>query len=152
MASIDELYQAIIIDHSRRPRNFGEMGNATHSACGNNPLCGDETRVHLMIAGGQVVDAGFSGQGCAISVASASMLTDAIMKRTPDQVRTLAAHVLAALSGDTVVLDFQQDGDLASLAGVRKFPARIKCATLPWRALLAALDGTQSVSTESGES
>lgn len=153
MTSLDELYQEIILDHNRRPRNFGPLTKASHSARGENPLCGDEADVHLRIAGDHILEAGFSGQGCAISLASASMMTEAIRGKTLAETRMLATRVLAALRGQGIGMDLQKDGELASLAGVRKFPARVKCATLPWQALLAALDGGgKSVSTESRDS
>ncbi len=150
MASAEELYQEIILEHNRQPRNFGKLDDASHAAHGKNPLCGDETMIQLRITDGRIVDARFSGQGCAISLASASMLTEAVTGMTHDNARSLASRMLMALRDDSVQLDLSSDGELASLSGVRKFPARIRCAVLPWQALIAALDGEQTASSEEG--
>lgn len=148
MANMEDLYQDIILEHNKRPRNFGPLNGATHRADGHNPLCGDDLKVFLRLENGRIQAIHFQGQGCAISKASASMMTEAIAGRTVDQARAIALKVLQAFKphGEELVLD--RDGELAALLGVRKFPARIKCATLAWHALLCALEGGQSVSTE----
>lgn len=149
MPSVEELYQEIILEHNKHPRNFGVLMDATHSASGNNPLCGDEILVQVKIGNGRITGLKFTGQGCAISRASASMMTEALSGKPVDQAQATLARILDALNGRGDELTMEKDGDLVSIAGVRKFPARIKCATLAWHALGAALEGTDSVSTES---
>jgi nitrogen fixation protein NifU and related proteins len=146
-----ELYQEVILDHSRKPRNFGEPKGANRRAQGTNPLCGDRATVFLSLDGNVVKDAGFIGSGCSISTASASMMTDAIKGKTKDEVealfdrfRELITKDPGGRSGNGVEL-----GKLAVFSGVGEFPARVKCATLAWHALHAALKGEeQPVSTE----
>ncbi len=145
--ALRELYQEVILDHSRRPRNFGPCASANRTARGNNPLCGDRMTIHLNIANGVVDDVSFEGNGCAISMASASLMTEMIKGRTADQVRTLFDRFRRLVTdGDA------DEGELDKLtvfAGVREFPVRVKCATLAWHTLAAALDGkTGDVSTE----
>ena len=133
------LYEERIVDHARNPRGFGPLAGANRHAEGANPLCGDELIVHLRIEG-DTVRAGFEGQGCAICLASASMMTEAV--REVGQARELSKRV-EALALDGL-------GDLSALGGVAKYPSRVKCALLAWRALIAALDGAPgAVSTES---
>jgi len=148
MPSIEDLYQEIILDHNKRPRNFGPLRGATHQADGHNPLCGDEIKVSLVMAGDRIEQVHFQGQGCAISKASASMMTEAVSGKRVTEARTIADRVIAALKPHGEELVLERDGDLAALLGVRKFPARIKCATLGWHALVCALDRQPSVSTE----
>jgi nitrogen fixation NifU-like protein len=148
---MEDLYQEIILDHNKRPRNFGPLPGATHKADGHNPLCGDELMVSLKVSGGRVEQVSFQGQGCAISKASASIMTEAVVGKRPDEVRSLARSVVEGISGPEKGSSFEEAGDLAALSGVRKFPARAKCATLAWHALLCALDGGDSVSTESSD-
>lgn len=150
MASIEDLYQEIILEHNKRPRNYGPLAGATHQADGRNPLCGDELKVSLKVESGRIAAIHFLGQGCAISKASASMMTEAVSGRSIEEARGITAKVLGAFKPDGKELVLEQDGELAALLGVRKFPARIKCATLAWHALLAALEGASAVSTESG--
>ena len=149
MSSVEDLYQEIILEHNKRPRNFGPLAGATHSANGFNPLCGDEIRISLKVDAGVIREVHFEGQGCAISRASASMMTESIRGKTVEAALALATSVVGALRGETKELVFEREGDVASLTGVSKFPARIKCATLAWHALEGALSGRQSVSTES---
>jgi nitrogen fixation NifU-like protein len=150
MAGIEDLYQDIILEHNKRPRNFGPLAGATCKADGRNPLCGDELQVSLKLEDGRISGIHFTGQGCAISKASASMMTEAISGRTVERARAMARKVLDALGPHGGDLILERDGEVAALLGVRKFPARVKCATLAWHALLCALDGGDSVSTETG--
>jgi nitrogen fixation NifU-like protein len=145
---MEDLYQEIILDHNKRPRNFGPLPGATHRADGRNPLCGDELHVSLRLEGNRLAEVKFQGQGCAISKASASLMTESVTGKSPDEARQFAREVLSGLTGDTRDWSFEKAGDLAALSGVRKYPARIKCATLAWHALVAALEGQSSVSTE----
>ncbi len=147
---LQELYQEIILDHNKRPRNFHLMDPCTHDAHGNNPLCGDEIHVYLQVEDGVISDVSFSGEGCAISKASASLMTLAVKGKTLADVRERAESVFAMFTGsdaDPSELLMEQ-GDIAALSGVKKFPARIKCATLSWHALVAALEGEASITTE----
>jgi nitrogen fixation NifU-like protein len=150
MAAIEDLYQDIILEHNKRPRNFGPLKGSTHHAEGLNPLCGDQLQVALFLDGKRITGLHFEGQGCAISKASASMMTEAIKGLEVREARTVASKVIKAFlpGGEDLVLE--EDGEIAALLGVRQFPARIKCATLAWHALICALDGGTSVSTETG--
>ena len=143
-----ELYQELILEHHKRPRNNKALGGATHRAAGHNPLCGDEIEVYLEVKEGRVAAISFQGQGCAISRASASMMTTALEGKSVEEARACFSRIQKILSGGTEEVGLETLGDLASLQGVRKFPARIKCATLPWHAFKAALDGTSRISTE----
>lgn len=147
MPELVELYQEIILDHNKRPRNFREIPSCTCSAEGHNPLCGDEVKVFVNLEEGTLTDVAFQGQGCAISRASASLMTGKTKGRTTGQARDMSAQVRDMLLGPEAPPPAEL-GDLAALSGVRKFPARIKCAMLPWRALEAALDGQADVTTE----
>ena len=149
MASIEDLYQEIILEHNKRPRNFGPLPEATHKADGLNPLCGDEIKVALRLQDDRIAEIHFEGQGCAISKASASMMTEALAGKTIGEARVTARKVMDAFQPHGEDLVLEEDGEIASLLGVRQFPARIKCATLAWHALLSALNGDKSVSTES---
>lgn len=149
MSELDDLYQDIILSHNKRPRNYRKMPEATHHAEGHNPLCGDEVTVYLHVDGDTISDVSFDGQGCAISKASASLMTLRLKGKTIAQVRELAQEVRAMLAGqDDQMPDLEELGDLAALAGVRKYAVRVKCATLAWHTLEAALEGRSSVSTE----
>ncbi len=147
MSDLTEIYQEIILDHSKRPRNFRAMEDCTCAAEGHNPLCGDEVKVFVQTDGGRLSDVAFQGQGCAISRASASMMTGKTVGRTAEEARAVSALVRAMLLGPDPEPP-RELGDLAALSGVRQFPARIKCAMLPWHALEAALDGRSSATTE----
>lgn len=143
---LSDLYQEIILDHNRSPRNRRGMDGADMEAEGYNPLCGDRVTVRLKVDGGVVADAAFEGSGCAISTASASLMTEAVMGKTVDEVRALFSKFHAAATGET-----EPDGGLGkleSLLGVRKYPARVKCATLAWHAVIAAIDGSPRAATE----
>ena len=149
MSELDDLYQDIILNHNKRPRNYRKMPDATHHAEGHNPLCGDEVTVYVHLEGETISDVSFDGQGCAISKASASLMTTRLKGKTLADVRTLAKEVRAMLAGqDDKEPDLEELGDLAALAGVRKYAVRVKCATLAWHTLEAALEGRGSVSTE----
>ncbi|GAB4287374.1 MAG TPA: SUF system NifU family Fe-S cluster assembly protein [Opitutae bacterium] len=146
---LSDLYQEIILDHNKHPRNAHDMSDATHSAEGYNPLCGDEIKVYLKLEGDRVVDISFKGEGCAISKASASLMTERLKGKTLAELGKESAFVLDLLSAEEEPeLDLGEVGDLAALSGVRQFPARIKCATLAWHAVDAALAGEDKISTE----
>ena len=140
MSELADLYQEIILDHNKRPRNYREMPECTCSAEGNNPLCGDEVKVSVRLDNDTLSDVAFQGQGCAISRASASMMTGKTKGRSTVEARALSGKVREMLLGPEAEAP-RELGDLAALSGVRKFPARIKCAMLPWHTLEAALDG-----------
>lgn len=149
MSELTDLYQEIILDHNKRPRNFREMPACTHHAEGNNPLCGDEVTVYARVGDDTLDDVSFTGHGCAISRASASLMTGKVKGRTLEQVRELSAEVRAMLlSGMDAPEPPAGLGDLVALSGVRQFPARIKCAMLPWHTLDAALRGDERATTE----
>ena len=150
MSELRELYQSVILDHNKRPRNFREPEGANRSADGDNPLCGDKLSVYLTLKDGVVEDAGFVGSGCAISKASASLMTEAIKGKGVEQVEKLFAgfHQLVT-SSPTAEAESAGLGKLAVFAGVRAFPIRVKCATLAWHTMRAALaDGDAPVTTE----
>jgi nitrogen fixation NifU-like protein len=150
MSELRELYQQVILDHNRKPRNFRPMPDASHTAAGENPLCGDRIALALRVEGGVVVDAAFQGAGCAISRASASMMTAAVIGKPAAEVDALFRRVHAMLTGGEGAGAGEGLGKLAVFAGVREFPSRIKCATLAWHTLQAALGGAaEPVSTES---
>jgi nitrogen fixation NifU-like protein len=147
MSDLRELYQEVILDHSKRPRNFGRPAAANRQADGHNPLCGDRVRVYLVIADGIIRDAAFEGDGCAISKASASLMTEAVKGRSEAEVRELFARFHDLVTGEGEVVE--ELDRLAVFAGVHEFPVRVKCATLPWHTLVAALEGArQPVKTE----
>ena len=145
---LKELYREVILDHNRHPRNFGRLDPADASADGHNPLCGDRLTITLRMNADVVEDLKFEGNGCAISVASASMMSEAVRGKSRADVATLFEHVHAALTQADAPAD-PSLGKLAALSGVREFPARVKCASLCWHTLNAALDrATAPVSTE----
>lgn len=146
-----ELYQDLILDHTRKPRNFHDLPRANRRAEGHNPLCGDRISLAFDVADGTIREAAFEGAGCAISVASASMLTEAVTGKSVDEARRLLSAFLAQTAGRAVDPEGSNVdlGKLKAFAGVREFPMRVKCATLAWRALEAALDGEEiAVRTE----
>lgn len=137
---LEDLYQEIILDHNRRPRNEGALDPCTHHAEGFNPLCGDKLTVYLRKPGERLEAISCDCEGCAISRASASIMTTMVAGKTATEIGATVAGVLELLTGkDAPEVDLAVQGDLAALTGVRKFPARIKCATLAWHALEAAL-------------
>lgn len=151
MSDLRELYQEAILDHNKRPRNHGALTSFTHRAQGFNPLCGDRITVYLRIEQGVVAEIGFEGYGCAISTASASLMTEAVQGLTLAQVQARFAQVHAMLT-DTADPPAPVPDDLGGVevfAGVRLFPARVKCASLSWHAVCAAIDQRQgAVRTE----
>ena len=144
--SLRELYQEIIVDHGKQPRNFGELKNANHKQLGNNPLCGDKLLIFVHEENGVITDIRFEGQGCAISVASASLMTETVKGKSKQEIEKLFQHF------QHLVTHGHDDADLGKLAvfsGVAEFPIRVKCATLAWHTLRAALeDSKDSVTTE----
>ncbi|HEX7011245.1 MAG TPA: SUF system NifU family Fe-S cluster assembly protein [Steroidobacteraceae bacterium] len=146
---LKELYRDVIVDHNRHPRNFGKLEPADASADGHNPLCGDKLTLYVSLDGERIREAKFEGSGCAISVASASLLTEAVKGRTKSEVRALFEDVHALLTRQDAEIDPARLGKLAALGGVREFPARVKCASLCWHTLNAALEHASApVSTE----
>lgn len=146
-----ELYQQVILDHNRRPRNFRAIPNATRTSEGTNPLCGDEITVYLTLDGETIEDAAFQGSGCAISQASASLMTAAVKGTSKDEAEALFHAFHQMVTGNpNEPPDTRALGKLAALAGVRRFPARVKCANLAWHTLHAALTqkSDEPVSTE----
>jgi nitrogen fixation NifU-like protein len=140
MSELDDLYQEMILDHSKRPRNFHEMEGATAVAHGHNPLCGDRVTVYVKLIDGKIDDVAFTGQGCAISTASASILTETLKGKTPAEAEALFARFHEMVTGDAKAIeDAESLGKLAVFAGVSEFPIRVKCASLPWHTFKAAL-------------
>ena len=143
-----DLYQEVVMDHKRAPRHFGRLAAPTHQARGHNPQCGDDLQVELVVGDGRVNDIRFHGQGCAICIASASMMTDAVLGQEVAMAQALQARFRAVLTGQMQAEEAHL-GKLVSLAGVRNYPGRIKCALLGWHALMHALTAEAgSVSTE----
>jgi nitrogen fixation NifU-like protein len=149
-SDLRDLYQEVILDHSKRPRNFGPLPDATSTAEGDNPLCGDHVEVHVRVVDGVVQGVRFEGKGCAISSASASMMTGAVNGRSLVEIDALTERFHAMITArPTVDVETEGLGKLAVFAGVREFPVRVKCATLAWHTLKAALsDARGVVSTE----
>lgn len=148
--TLRELYQEVILDHSRHPRHFGALNPHTHMAEGHNPLCGDRVKVFLQVdAGDRIHDVSFEGRGCAISVASASLMTELLKGRTIPEAERLMGGFLALVKGeDAKVLDEGDRDHLQVMAGVSAFPMRVKCATLAWHAMKAALEHRSGAKTE----
>jgi nitrogen fixation protein NifU and related proteins len=145
---LQDLYRDVILDHNKRPRNFGSLDTASAHAQGHNPLCGDRLTVSLRMDGERIGDIRFEGQGCAISTASASLMTEAVKGKDRAAVRALFERVHALLTAPQAAAAADL-GKLAALSGVREFPARVKCASLCWHTLNAALEhGAATVSTE----
>jgi len=147
-ADLRDLYQQVIMDHNKKPRNFHEMDDANHLAHGNNPLCGDALVVYVKLNGDVIDDVSFQGSGCAISVASASLMTEAIKGKTVEEAEKIYQQVHQQMTGGEV--DSKTLGKLEVLGGVKEFPARVKCATLSWHTMHAAMDSDHdiSISTE----
>jgi nitrogen fixation NifU-like protein len=149
MSDLNELYQDTILDHNKSPRNYREIENASQAAEGNNPLCGDQLKVFLVVENEKVTDVSFVGSGCAISKASASMMTQAVKGKSRDEAEVLFDEFHRMVLGE---MDEEAEdnhlGHLTIFAGVREFPARVKCASLSWHTMKAALENEESVSTE----
>jgi nitrogen fixation NifU-like protein len=149
MSELSDLYQEVILEHNKNPRNFREIPDADKTATGNNPLCGDALRVYVDMEDGKVKDVSFKGSGCAISKASASMMTQVVKGKTKEEAEVLFDEFHRMVLGE---LDEEAEdnhlGKLKIFAGVREFPARVKCASLSWHTLNAALHGDESVTTE----
>ena len=147
MSDLTDLYQEVILDHNKRPRNFHVVDSASHQAEGFNPLCGDRLHLYLKVEDDVVTEVGFQGSGCAISKASASIMTDSVKGRPVAEVQDLFRrfHTMVTTPPDQSVEDM---GKLSALAGVREFPVRVKCASLAWHTLKAALERDPIASTE----
>ena len=145
MMDLRELYQDIILDHGRHPRNFRKIEHPTHFAHGYNPLCGDRVTVYLSLEGERITDVAFQGRGCAISTAAASLMTEVLKGKTIDEARALFAQFHARVTGGQPAVlpgSLSEEAErLEPLTGVKAYPARVKCATLSWHALEAALKG-----------
>ena len=144
-----DLYQELILDHARSPRHFGKLADATHSAQGINPLCGDKLHLYFNVGADDTIgSAAFEGSGCAISVASASLMTDAVLGMPKQNAVAFGNVVIESLTQESSI-DGEQLGKLVALQGVREFPSRVKCATLAWHALMSAINrDNKPVSTE----
>ena len=147
MSDLSDLYQEVILDHNKRPRNYRQLDGASHRAEGYNPLCGDRLNLFLCVDGERIADIAFQGSGCAISKASASLMTDSLKGLTVTEARDLFErfHRMVTTPPDRPVEDL---GKLSVLAGVREFPVRVKCASLAWHTFKAALDRAEKASTE----
>jgi len=134
-AALSQLYQEVVLDHYRSPRNKGDLAESTHQITMNNPLCGDVIDLLIKVQAGRIADVGFKGKGCSISQASASMMTDLLKGRTVDEALVLTDTFTRMLHGDAAAAVDAELGDLRALAGVSKFPVRVKCALLAWNCL-----------------
>lgn len=149
MSDLNELYQEILLEHNSKPRNFRKLDQANHTADGFNPLCGDRISLYLQVEDGIITDVGFQGTGCAISRASASMMTQSIKGQNLETAQQVFDQFHKMLTEPDAELDYDQLGDLETLAGVAEFPTRIKCAILAWHTMRSALrDGGEPVTTE----
>lgn len=148
MADYKALYQEVILDHNKKPRNYGVLEHASHHAEGHNPLCGDHLSVALQLQGETIEQIAFQGESCAICKASASMMTAAVKGKTRDQAQALSHEFLAMATGKLDLSQPNQIGRLAVFAGVRDLPTRVKCAILPWHTLQAAFNSQATASTE----
>jgi nitrogen fixation NifU-like protein len=152
MSELNELYQQVILDHNKSPKNFRKIENATKEIEGYNPLCGDHIMLYLLMDGDVIKDISFTGSGCAISKASTSMMTAAMKGKTIEEAEKLFDNFHALVSGDDNDVDMNALGSLKVFEGVKEFPARVKCAILAWHTLHAALEGQEEmVSTEGDE-
>jgi nitrogen fixation NifU-like protein len=149
MFDLKQLYQDVIVDHNRSPRNFGKMEHADRTLEGYNPLCGDRLTLYVKLDKDKINDIRFDGSGCAISVASASLMTEAMKGKTLDQAEAMFKDFHQLLTAENAGADLDRFGKLAALAGVRDYPSRIKCASLCWHTLHGVIDGARApVSTE----
>ena len=149
MSELSELYQQVILDHNKKPRNFRKLETANHTAEGYNPLCGDHLTIYLDLENDLVKDVGFEGSGCAISKAAASMMTQAVKGKSKEQAENLFNEFHSMVTGELNEETEENNlGNLKIFAGVREFPVRVKCATLAWHTLHAALNKQDQISTE----
>lgn len=149
MAGSRALYEQVILEHNKKPRNFHTMDDATHHAIGHNPLCGDKFDIYLKMKDGAIDDVSFDGSGCAISKSSASIMTQLVKGKTIDEVNEMFKQFHAMITADpSQELDEDTLGRMAVFAGVREFPVRIKCATLAWYTLLSAIENKSKTTTE----
>jgi nitrogen fixation NifU-like protein len=149
MSELSELYQQVILDHNKKPRNFRKLETPSHTAEGYNPLCGDQLSVYLNVQDGEVKDVAFEGSGCAISKASASMMTQAVKGKSTEEAENLFEEFHSMVTGElNEETEENSLGNLKIFAGVREFPVRVKCATLPWHTLHAALNKKDQITTE----
>ncbi|MGB2912662.1 MAG: SUF system NifU family Fe-S cluster assembly protein [Pyrinomonadaceae bacterium] len=149
MSELSDLYQEVILEHNKNPRNFREIADADQYADGKNPLCGDALRVYVAMDGDQIADVAFKGSGCAISKASASMMTQAVKGKTREEAEAIFDEFHKMVTGELDIETDENDlGKLRIFSGVLEFPARVKCASLSWHTLNAALHGEDAVSTE----
>ena len=147
MASLSELYQNVILEHNRSPRNYRAMPDANREAQGHNPLCGDQVTVQLRVEDGRIQDAAFQGSGCALSRASASLMTAAIKGQTPEAVARLFERFHRLVTGQSDADGPETLGKLAVFSGVSEYPSRVKCVSLPWHTMKAALDRSPDLSS-----
>jgi nitrogen fixation NifU-like protein len=145
MSDLRELYQQVILDHNKNPRNFHEMEDATARAEGYNPLCGDHYTIFMKSEGDTIAEVSFTGSGCAISKASASVMSSTLKGKSKEEAERLFETFHRLVTGDTSGLSAPDLGRLAAFSGVSEFPARVKCATLAWHTLKSALDGSGEV-------
>ena len=148
-AELQDLYRELILDHARGPRNFGKLDNPTHDAEGINPLCGDKLHLYLQIIDGRIDESSFEGSGCAISVASASLLTETVKGMPTEEAEQVFRTITSQLTGEATPssIDDERLDKLRALEGVRDYPSRVKCATLAWHALHAALNNDTAPAT-----
>ena len=150
MSELSELYQQVILDHNKKPRNFHKLETANRTAEGYNPLCGDQLNIYLEVEGDQVKDISFEGTGCAIFKASASMMTQAVKGKTKAESEQLFQEFHRLLTDETIEETEESHlGKLTIFTGVREYPVRVKCATLSWHTMRAALEGEEKATTES---
>ncbi len=147
MSELRDLYQEVILDHNKHPHNFGELDGADRHADGYNPLCGDKLAVYVNLDGEVISDVSFLGSGCAISKASASLMTDAVKGKTLSEARALFEQFLRLVTDDSVDVESEQLGKLAVFGGVREYPTRVKCASLAWHTLRAAVEDAHDIVT-----
>ena len=147
MSELRDLYQEVILDHNKHPHNFGELAGADRHADGFNPLCGDKLAVYVNLDGDMITDVRFKGSGCAISKASASLMTDSVKGKTLVETRELFDRFLNLVTDGDVADDGEALGKLAVFAGVRDYPTRVKCASLAWHTLRAAVEDRHDVVT-----
>ncbi|HEV7682790.1 MAG TPA: SUF system NifU family Fe-S cluster assembly protein [Pyrinomonadaceae bacterium] len=149
MSELSELYQQVILDHNKKPRNFRKLESANHSAEGFNPLCGDQLTVYLNLEDGAVKEISFEGSGCAISKAAASMMTQAVKGKSKQEAEQLFTEFHGMVTGELDEANTTNGlGNLRIFSGVRDFPVRVKCASLPWHTMHAALNNQSITSTE----